>query len=300
MKKIYLFVGFLMGFIVFNLDGIKVEAAELNVEQIKHLESLGFTKEEISDMPEMEIMKNLEIDGQVVATKEKFIKVTENGVNNSSKEIEIDKNTYLNEVQLEEAKRVQKSNGVAKLSSNTNTSSYKKVTTNIVSLKAKQKYRVKTSIEWSVMPSNRKIDVIGTGVNSSFWAPSPGSQYGQQKWKLKYDCNKTKSKNATYKKDSNKWSKGPSGYALNIDLPNDVNKSYACYNEKVLTLSAFSYYTVEKLAATTQIDAYGKYLHQETTLQVSPSISFSPLTFGVAASQSDKFTETTTHAQLKF
>ncbi|PGW18308.1 hypothetical protein [Bacillus cereus] len=300
MKKIYLFVGFLMGFIVCNLDGIKVEAAELNVKQIKHLESLGFTKEEISDMPEMEIMKNLEIDGQVVATKEKFIKVTENGVNNSSKEVEIDKNTYLNEVQLEEAKRVQKSNGVEKLSSNTNTTSYKKVTTNIVSLKAKQKYRVKTSIEWSVMPSNRKIDVIGTGVNSSFWAPSPGSQYGQQKWKLKYDCNKTKSKNATYTKDSNKWSKGSSGYALNIDLPNDVNKSYACYNEKVLTLSAFSYYTVEKLASTTQIDAYGKYLHQETTFQVSPSISFSPLTFGVSASQSDKFTETTTHAQVKF
>ena len=75
MKKIYLCVGFLMGFIVFNLDGIKVEAAELNVEQIKHLESLGFTKEEISDMPEMEIMKNLEIDGQVVALMENRIKV---------------------------------------------------------------------------------------------------------------------------------------------------------------------------------------------------------------------------------
>ncbi|WP_242461755.1 hypothetical protein [Bacillus thuringiensis] len=68
---------------------------------------------------------------------------------------------------------------MARLSSDSNTTSYKKVTTNIVSLKAKQKYRVKTSIEWSVMPSNRKIDVIGTGVNSSFWAPSPGSQYGQ-------------------------------------------------------------------------------------------------------------------------
>ncbi|HFJ9441399.1 MULTISPECIES: hypothetical protein [Bacillus] len=75
MEKIYLFVGFLMGFIVFNLDSIIVEAAELNVEKIKHLESLGFTEEEISDMPEMEIMKNLEIDGQVVALMENRMKV---------------------------------------------------------------------------------------------------------------------------------------------------------------------------------------------------------------------------------
>jgi len=75
LEKIYLFVGFLMGFIVFNLDSIIVEAAELNVEKIKHLESLGFTEEEISDMPEMEIMKNLEIDGQVVALMENRMKV---------------------------------------------------------------------------------------------------------------------------------------------------------------------------------------------------------------------------------
>lgn len=150
------------------------------------------------------------------------------------------------------------------------------------------------------MPKNRKIDVIGTSVNSSFWAPSPGSQYGQQSWSVKHSCDKIKYLNTTYSSGSNLWSKGSSGYALKIDLPNNIVKSYACFSETVQTLSAFTYYTADKLAATSQIDAYGKYLHQETTTQLSPAITFYPVSFAVSASQSDKFTESDTHAQVKF
>lgn len=302
-KKFLVVVVFMVGFIVFNLSGIDVKAAELNVDQMKHLESLGFTEEEILNMPETEIMKNLEIDGEVVAIDEKFFKVIESDndsiIKNPSREIELDENTYLREVQLEEAKR---SNSISTLKSgeDTNTTSYKKVITTIVAITGKQQYRVKTAIDWSIMPKNRKKDVIGTGINSSFWAPSPGSQYGQQSWSVKHSCNQTKYLSTSYSKDSNLWSKGSSGYALTIDLPNDVFASYACNEEEVKTLSAFAYYTADKLTSTTQIDAYGKYLHQETSLQVTPAITFYPLTFGVSASQSDKFTETTTHAQVKF
>ncbi|MFK5710793.1 hypothetical protein [Lysinibacillus boronitolerans] len=308
MKKILLVV-FMVCFVVFNLESMNVKAAELNVDQIRHLESLGFTEEEILNMPETEILKNLEIDGEVVAVDKKFFKVIERDtsndnvstydINNFSKEvvIELDENTYLREVQLEEAKR---SNDSVSTLSSTHTTSYKTVTTTIVSLAAKQQYRVKTAITWSIMPSNRKIDVIGTAINSSFWAPAPNSQYGQQSWSVRHSCDQIKYLSTTYSSGSNSWSKGASGYALNIDLPNDVVKSYACNSEEVKTLSAFSYYTADKLAATSQIDAYGKYLHQETTFQIAPSVTFYPLSFGVSASQSDKFTEASTHAQTKF
>ena len=111
-KKFLVVVVFMVGFIVFNLSGIDVKAAELNVDQMKHLESLGFTEEEILNMPETEIMKNLEIDGEVVAIDEKFFKVIESDndsiIKNPSREIELDENTYLREVQLEEAKRTVK------------------------------------------------------------------------------------------------------------------------------------------------------------------------------------------------
>lgn len=308
MKKIFVVV-FMACFVVFNLDNIDVKAAELNVDQIKHLESLGFTEEEVLNMPETEIIKNLEIDGEVVAIDKKFFKVIERDTSNdnvstydadnSSKEvvIELDEDTYLKEVQLEEAKR---SNDVSIISSDSHTTSYKTVTTTIVSLTAKQQYRVKTAITWSIMPSNRKIDVIGTSINSSFWAPSKDSQYGQQSWSVRHSCDQIKYLTTSYSSGSNSWSKGSSGYALSIDLPNDIVKSYACYSEEVKTLSAFSYYTADKLTSTTQIDAYGKYLHQESTLQIAPAITFYPLSFGVSASQSSKFTESGTHAQIKF
>lgn len=69
-------------FIGFNLGEIQVKASNLSAEQMEHLESLGFTQEEILNMLPEEINKNLEIDGEVVATSTKFLKVIENDIFN--------------------------------------------------------------------------------------------------------------------------------------------------------------------------------------------------------------------------
>ncbi|WP_107841601.1 hypothetical protein [Metasolibacillus meyeri] len=299
-------------FVAFNLNSTNANATELNAEQITHLESLGFTQEEISKMSEKLIAENLEIHGEVVSVDKKFFKVIESKISNynispqsdnSSIVVELDEDTYLKEVQLEEAAREAERNNSSVstfAATDKHETSYKTVTTTIVSLTAKQQYRVKTSVVWHIMPSNRKIDVIGTGINSAFWAPSPDSQRGQLSWTVRHSCNKYKYPVTDYFSGSNSWSKGASGYTLSVDLPNDIAKSYACASEEVVTLSVLAYYTAEKLASTSQIDAYGKYLHQESFLQIAPSVTFYPLTFGVSASQSDKFTESTTHAQVKF
>ncbi len=69
-------------FIGFNLGEIQVKASNSSAEQMEHLESLGFTQEEILNMLPEEINKNLEIDGEVVATSTKFLKVIENDIFN--------------------------------------------------------------------------------------------------------------------------------------------------------------------------------------------------------------------------
>ncbi len=315
MKKLF-FIFIMIIFIGFNLGEIQVKAASnLNAEQIEHLESLGFTQEEILNMLPEEINKNLEIDGEVVATSTKFLKVIESDTFNEEDLInliiELDEETYFKEVQLQEEKQnrgffsnksIVTRNALHKKDIDKSTTSYKTVTTTIVALEAKKKYRVKTAITWHIMPKNRKIDVIGTSINSAFWAPTPGSQYGQQSWSVRHSCNKTKHLVKTYSSSSNSWTKGPTGYPLSIDLPDDIVKSYACHSEKVITLSAFSYFTVDRLTSTipTQIDAFGKYLHQESNRKIFPNINFYPLSFGVSASQSSKFTEATTHAKVIF
>lgn len=108
MKKLF-FIFIMIIFIGFNLGEIQVKAASnLNAEQIEHLESLGFTQEEILNMLPEEINKNLEIDGEVVATSTKFLKVIENDIFNEEDLInliiELNEETYFKEVQLQEEK----------------------------------------------------------------------------------------------------------------------------------------------------------------------------------------------------
>jgi hypothetical protein len=108
MKKLF-FIFFMIIFIGFNLGEIQVKASNLNAEQMEHLESLGFTQEEIVNMLPAEITKNLEIYGEVVATSTNFFKVIENDIFNEEDLInliiELDEETYFKEVQLEEEKQ---------------------------------------------------------------------------------------------------------------------------------------------------------------------------------------------------
>ena len=60
---------------------------------------------------------------------------------------------------------------------------------------------------------------------------------------------------------SNLWSKGASGYTVNINFPIEFLHRNACISEKVRSLLAYAYDTASRLAPTSRIDAYRKYAH---------------------------------------
>jgi len=310
--KLFTFLSLFL-FVFLNLNEVSASTS-LSKEQVKQLENLGFTEEEIMYMSDEELEKNLRIEGEVVSEVIQYFKVIENTSSNdlnsnlyglNSKTVpkveEVSESTYWKEVNAILNNEMEAGTKAANVNPDVSKTSYKTLTTTISTIASKTKYRVKNSITWHIMPSNRKTDVIGTAINSAYWAPEPGSQGGQQTWTIGYNCNKPNtSHSTTYSSSSTKWDRGASGYALSIDLPNDVNTSYACNTKKVKKISAFSYYNASKLGVTSRIDAYGTYLHQESVRSVSPSVTFYPVSFGVSASQSDKFTKTTTHALFNF
>ncbi|EGQ19128.1 hypothetical protein HMPREF9372_3759 [Sporosarcina newyorkensis 2681] len=300
-------------FLSFNIQGVKA-STNLSNEQVNQLENLGFTEEEITYMSDEELEKNLKIDGELVSKVTQYFKVIESipsnklnsnmyGVNseNVSKVEEVSEEVYWKEVNAVLNNDLDLNAKAGNVNPDVSQTSYKTITTTISTITSKKTYRVKNSITWHIMPANRKIDVIGTAINSAFWAPDPGTQGGQQAWTKGYNCNKSDTTHSTtYSTSSAGWKKDSSGYALLIDLPDSVSSSYPCNVEKVKKMSAFSYYNASKIGVASRIDAYGKYYHQERTIAISPSITFYPASFGVSASQSKDFTPTETHALFNF
>lgn len=148
---------------------------------------------------EYEINKDLK--GEVISTNTNYIKIIEPRVtiaysisNNEPIIIELDEETYYDEINK------LNDNLNSRASSDFLTTSYKKMTTTITKLSSKES-RLKNSVVWSKLPSQTYVDVIGIGINSSFWAPNPGTQYGQQNWTTQPTIgNPSKSKSANIPK----------------------------------------------------------------------------------------------------
>ncbi|MBD1383428.1 hypothetical protein [Metabacillus arenae] len=299
-KKISTFLCFTI--LLFFVSSISVAQAEeihnvnglqLSDQEIENLISLGFTEEEIENMDHEEYKLNKDLKGEVVASTTQYLKITEpvqsefkSFQENSSQEptlVELDEQTYYEEL----AKENESSGKVSTYASNSSSTSYKKMTTSITKLSTNN-YRLKNSVTWSKMPYTRHVDVSGIGINQTYWAPTPNTQYGKQNWKTWSYCNGTQSGSATYTTSSGAWKKGAGGYALKMNLPNNET-SGGCAADKVNTLSGYMYYSVKPLASTNRLDAYGQYAHQETVFTVQPSISLSGVSFNV--SPTDKFSE---------
>lgn len=328
MKKYISFLLLTLLFAIF-INGNPVKANEssiiVNQEDKQTLINLGFTEDEISNMDQEEFDQNKFLEGEVVAENTKFYKVIEVATNDvvsspyqektrlsvnspdeqkdSTTSIELDEKAYWEELAKDDSQNLtatsNKSIGTLAYTPGTHKTSYKTLTTTIVKLSS-SKFRVKTSITWHKMPSNRKIDVIGTAVNSAYWAPDISTQYGKQNWVIHHYCTPNTSHSATYSSSSTKWKKGASGYALLINLPDTEVHTNACISTKLVSLSGYSYYTATKLGTTSQIDAYGEYAHQEKTIQINPSVTFYPASFGISASMATSFTNSSTHARYTY
>jgi hypothetical protein len=272
---------------------------KIHNKEFENLISLGFTQDEILNMDKEEFKLNKDLKGEVESISTNYIKVLEPSHENEpgaqSNElkalqdqslepvtIELDEDTYYQEL----ADFEKKQEGISILaSSHTTNTSYKRMTTTITKLTTKT-YRLKNSVTWDKMPSNRKVDVTGVGVDT-YWGPLAGTQYGKQNWTTYSICNGTQSGSATYTTSSNKWNPGTGGYSLKINLP-DNDFGGGCASDTVKTLSSYMYFTVSEKQYINRIDAFGQYAHQESTISVEPSISLSGITFSV--SPSSKFT----------
>ncbi|SDZ65110.1 hypothetical protein SAMN05421736_12515 [Evansella caseinilytica] len=144
------------------------------------------------------------------------------------------------------------------------------------------------------MPSNRKTDVIGVGINNAQWRPA-GGEYGKQTWTIfntKTNTNTTGS--STYNSSSNKWKCGKDAYALKMNLKDNPSS-----NKKVTNIKLYMYYTVTPTGSLPKwLDAYGQYSHQETKTEISPTINFDG-TGGFTISNSTKFSHSYVTASLK-
>lgn len=277
-----------------DTDEEKQVPIEISLEERENLISLGFTEEEIQNMSSEEYLLNKDLEGEVVASTTQFLKVIEPIQTSkystfSSSEIqsvttqkpviiEMDEESYYNELAMKDTKNTKEFSTSA--TSDYTTTSYKKMTTLITKLSTNN-YRLKNSVVWSKIPANKHVDVSGIGINQTYWAPTPGSQYAKQNWTKYSICTGTEAGSATYTTSSTKWSKGAGGYAVKMNLPNN-DFGGGCYSQTVRSLSSYMYYSVKPLTSTNRLDAYGQYAHQEATYTLTPSISLSGVSFSVS------------------
>lgn len=267
------------------------------IEEYNNLLALGFTQDAIQNMSKKEYLLNKDLEGELVATTTQYLKIIEpiefadraSSSDASSYSIapeqetviiELDEETYYAELAKEE--NAEKSVGISALESSDKTTSYKTMTTSISKI-SYNNYRLTNSVVWSKLPYYRFVDVSGIGINSSFWAPTPGTEYGKQNWTTTSYCAGGETKSATYTTSSNKWKYGSGGYALKMNLPDDEMYG-GCAAQRVKTLSSYMYYSVKPLTYTNRLDAYGHYAHQERNYTLSPGISLGGPSISVSPS----------------
>ncbi|WP_282137247.1 hypothetical protein [Rossellomorea aquimaris] len=282
-----------------NVNDIK-----FSVQDTENLKSLGFTNEELIQMTEEEYLANKDIKGEIVDTETKYIKtiiygdtLDEQSIDSHKRfldtpgntvTIELDEDTFNQELKAEE-------NPIKTL--DTTNTEYKKFTTTISKISS-TKYRLKNTLTWKKMPSTREWDVSGVGINETYWAPVPNSQYGKQNWTKHSTCFGYEYGSATYNTSSSYWKKGSGGYAHKMNLPNN-DFGGGCGHKSVTALSSYMYYDVSRQQSTRQIDAYGRYSHQTSSL--STSVSFSITGPSLSISPSNRFDgPISTHAQVKW
>lgn len=269
----------------------------------ERLIGLGFTGNEIENMDQEEYDLNEGMTGEVVSADTKYYKVFEPAETEQNKTksftstststttteqdepVELTKEQYYKE--LNNIKDEQTSADRIEIqASDTGTTSYKTMTTSIVSLGSRE-YRVKNSVKWDKIPKTRSHDVIGAAINSAVFRPQNTGNYGRQNWTL-YNSyyGKYKYDGATYTATSDKWSKKDNGYGVKMNLKNNEVGSDFRFSYNVVSLSMYAYYEVNELVygSQTYLDAYGRYAHAQQSLSGSfgfsmglggPGISFS-------------------------
>ncbi len=238
-----------------DADEMLFERSNANIVKDEYLNliELGFTENEINNMSSIELQKNFNVTGKVVASDTKYYKIT-----NSTIVSEISKDKY-DKVDLQSSLQ---STGFIE-------TTYKKVTTKIIDLS--NYYRYKISVEWKLIPQKRSYDIIGIGMDSN--VSITGSITFQQNYC--YETGNCYTSSAFVSKIS------ANGAAALFQLPT---------SNKVNSLNSYMYYTVAKNTSSTisVLNAYGDYSHATVNTQQSYINNFTINSLGIVLDSSIK------------
>lgn len=257
-KKVLLFMLFILLLNIVNLKLVNAESInkyinnnniEMTINEYTNLIRLGFTESEIANMNYSEFENNRALIGKIIASSTKYYKVIESTYLSST--IEITEEEY-NKTNLS---MPLKSDGYIE-------TTYKKVTTTIISLS--NYYRYKINVEWKNMPSKRSYDIIAIGKDSN--VSIIGSITFQQNY-----C----------------YSNG-NCYTNSSFIPKTDNYGGAAFfqlpsSSSVSSLSSYMYYTISKNTSNTiyTLNAYGDYAHATSTTYQSYVNNFSVNSLGI-------------------
>ncbi len=208
------------GYIV-NNNGISIYKNEY-----ANLLNLGFTDEEIYNMHIAEFENNKNLKGNIVS---------QNIV-------------YLSE------DNPQKMIGLYRIQNGNVTTLSKKLTTTIIEVN--DKYRYKVSLSWITIPSTRSYDIIGIGMDTS----------------VKDYENPTFQQNFCY---SNNNCSSSNTYTINSSA-SGIGVSFKLPTQNLVSLNSYMYYDVLKRnnAVLTSQNAYGDYAHAIRTISESDANNY--------------------------
>lgn len=209
---------------------------EMTKEEQINLTNLGFSKYEIENMTKEEFIINHNLIGVVVSKQVDYYKTTTTYDDNFNKISQLDSKVDLSEYDMGIG------NEISMLSDGYIETEYKKMTTQIISLQGK--YRYKISLDWKTVPKVRSYDIIGIGIDTSVYIYS--DIVFQQNYC--YSNGSCSSSNLSLLKQSS------TGGAALFSLPSSTS---------VKTLSSYLYFTVDKSSTGTlnNLYAYGDYSH---------------------------------------
>lgn len=249
---------------------------------------MGFSQEEINDLPDSEILKYK--DAKLVGKSQKYYRV-DYELSDEGKELKDKHVTELSEEQclkeVEEFKKEQakkilnlKSNSLSIMSnsfrimSNYDSKSTSKTTPNWIKLttyatyKSGTRYFFSNYAQWLTDPYYHMVDVLGIGHTTAI-SETPGTEYFYYKWD-KTLSNGTKTTYTTTSTSATCCD--PGGMAFKFTLtPHGDNRTYSISNHRVY-MSYYGYVTPTNYNG--YFNIYGNYAHNENGWVAYPSISY--------------------------
>lgn len=301
MIKKMLFVIVLSFILMFSLKN--VSALELNPgnfinnsgvvmtqQEIENLKKLGFNDFDINNMNQVTFDENKNLEGEVVAVTTKYYKTeTIISANTSSakmfnssatpitKSVEITKEEYENSDTI-----------ISTFASDVVTTEYKEMTTSIVAINGRYRYR--NVVRWKKLPFWQTVDIISIGFDEKV-----------------YGVSSTKRLNAYYTFDnscglnvttSGIWQLNSTGYGVTFDWPKKDNVSASKEGFYVDMYFEVDKNTTDKINV---LNAYGNYRHGKgsfTASGVSVGVSISYV-IGLSVNFEDSF-DTISTAQATY